>query len=100
MPDDSLENFSVTSGAAARYHQWERGFPGRPNTSGVGGKSCGASSTAREWSRSTSISQRLRKALSKLRQALREAEVDAHPLIVRGGGAANPEYTMVPPYAE
>ena len=40
-------------------------------------------------------SQRLRKALSKLRQAIREAEVDAHLLIVRGGNAAFPEYTMV-----
>jgi hypothetical protein len=40
-------------------------------------------------------SQRLRKALSKLRQALREAEVDAHLLVVRGGSAASPEYTMV-----
>lgn len=39
--------------------------------------------------------QRVRKALSKLRQALREAEVDAHLLIVRGGSAASPEYTMV-----
>jgi len=36
-------------------------------------------------------SQRVRKALSKLRQALREAKVDAHPLIVRGGSAACPE---------
>jgi hypothetical protein len=40
-------------------------------------------------------SQRVRKALSKLRQALRDAEVDAHLLIVRGGSAASPEYTMV-----
>ena len=40
-------------------------------------------------------SQRLRKAISKLRQALRAAKVDAHLLIIRGGDSANPEYTMV-----
>lgn len=40
-------------------------------------------------------SQRVRKAFSKLRQAFREAKVDAHLLIVRGGSAACPEYTMV-----
>lgn len=39
--------------------------------------------------------QRVRKALSRLRQALREAEVDDHLLIVRGGSSAFPEYTMV-----
>jgi hypothetical protein len=39
--------------------------------------------------------QRVRKAFSRLRQALREAEVDDHLLIVRGGSSAWPEYTMV-----
>ena len=39
--------------------------------------------------------QRVRKAFSRLRRALREAEVDDHVLIVRGGSAAWPEYTMV-----
>jgi hypothetical protein len=39
--------------------------------------------------------QRVRKVISKLRQALREGEADAHLLIVRGGTARNPEYTMV-----
>ena len=40
-------------------------------------------------------SQRVRKDFSRLRRALREAEVDDHLLIVRGGSAAWPEYTMV-----
>lgn len=39
--------------------------------------------------------QRVRKVIAKLRQALREGEADAHLLIVRGGSAKNPEYTMV-----
>lgn len=39
--------------------------------------------------------QRVRKTVSKLRAALREAAVDDHVLIVRGGDAGNPEYTMV-----
>ncbi len=41
------------------------------------------------------VSQRVRKALSKLRQALRDGGADHHILIVRGGDAENPEYTMV-----
>ena len=41
------------------------------------------------------VSQRVRKALSKLRQALREGGADHHILVVRGGDAENPEYTMV-----
>jgi hypothetical protein len=40
-------------------------------------------------------SQRVRKATSKLRAALREADVDEHLIIVRGGDRENPEYTMV-----
>jgi hypothetical protein len=40
-------------------------------------------------------SQRVRKALAKLRQALRENGADTHLLIVRGGDARTPEYTMV-----
>ena len=39
--------------------------------------------------------QRVRKVISKLRAALREAELDDHVLIVRGGAQAEPEYTMV-----
>jgi hypothetical protein len=39
--------------------------------------------------------QRVRKVIAKLRQALREGEADAHLLIVRGGSAKDPEYTMV-----
>ncbi len=39
--------------------------------------------------------QRLRKAISKLRAAFLEAAVDDHLLIVRGGNAKYPEYTMV-----
>lgn len=39
--------------------------------------------------------QRVRKAISKLRAAIREAELDDHVLIVRGGTHAEPEYSMV-----
>jgi hypothetical protein len=39
--------------------------------------------------------QRVRKALSKLRDALRQAEVDDHLLIIRGGTQDFPEYTML-----
>ncbi len=39
--------------------------------------------------------QRVRKVIAKLRQALREGEADAHLLIVRGGNAKDPEYTLV-----
>mgnify|MGYP005846528515 CR=1 FL=1 len=39
--------------------------------------------------------KRLRKAISKLRKALHEGHADDHLLIVRGGSAACPEYTMV-----
>lgn len=39
--------------------------------------------------------QRVRKAFSKLRDALRQAEVDDHILIVRGGTQDFPEYTML-----
>lgn len=39
--------------------------------------------------------QRVRKAISKLRAAVREAELDDHVLIVRGGTHAEPEYSMV-----
>ena len=38
---------------------------------------------------------RVRKAFARLRRALREAGVDDHLLIVRGGDAENPEYQMV-----
>ncbi|WP_202921464.1 hypothetical protein [Anatilimnocola aggregata] len=38
---------------------------------------------------------RLRKAISKLRAAFLEAKVDDHLLIVRGGNAKFPEYTMM-----
>ena len=39
--------------------------------------------------------QRVRKVIAKLRQALREGEADAHLLIVHGGSAKDPEYTLV-----
>lgn len=39
--------------------------------------------------------KRLRKAISKLRRALHDNKADDHLLIVRGGSAACPEYTMV-----
>lgn len=39
--------------------------------------------------------KRMRKAFSKLRRALHENKADDHLLIVRGGSAACPEYTMV-----
>ena len=39
--------------------------------------------------------QRIRKAISELRAALHEAELDAHVVIVKGGSRAAPEYTMV-----
>jgi hypothetical protein len=39
--------------------------------------------------------QRLRKAISKLRAAVLEGKVDDHLLIVRGGNAKFPEYSMV-----
>jgi hypothetical protein len=39
--------------------------------------------------------QRVRKVISRLRKALREWGADAHLLIVRGGSAKDPEYTMV-----
>jgi hypothetical protein len=45
-------------------------------------------------------SQRVRKALTKLRQALRENGADTHLLIVRGGDARTPEYTMVLRFGE
>jgi hypothetical protein len=44
--------------------------------------------------------QRVRKALAKLRQALRENGADTHLLIVRGGDARTPEYTMVLRFGE
>jgi len=39
--------------------------------------------------------QRVRKAISKLRAALVEAEVDDHLVIIRGGSQNAPEYTML-----
>ena len=39
--------------------------------------------------------KRLRKAISKLRRALHENKADDDLLIVRGGSAASPEYTIV-----
>ncbi|MBL6704995.1 MAG: hypothetical protein ISQ06_02705 [Planctomycetaceae bacterium] len=39
--------------------------------------------------------QRIRKVVSKLRAEFRKAEVDDHLLIVRGGDADGPEYSMV-----
>jgi hypothetical protein len=39
--------------------------------------------------------QRLRKAISKLRAALREADVDDHLLITRGGSQKEPAYTLL-----
>jgi len=39
--------------------------------------------------------QRVRKAMSRLRAALREAELDRHVIIVPGGPREVPEYTMV-----
>jgi len=39
--------------------------------------------------------QRVRKAISKLRAALREAELDRHVIIVPGGPREVSEYTMV-----
>jgi hypothetical protein len=45
-------------------------------------------------------SQRVRKAIAKLRQALRENRADTHLLIVRGGDARTPEYTMVLRFGE
>jgi hypothetical protein len=39
--------------------------------------------------------QRVRKAISRLRAALREAELDRHVIIVPGGPREVPEYTMV-----
>ncbi|MBD3291351.1 MAG: hypothetical protein GF393_00395 [Armatimonadia bacterium] len=39
--------------------------------------------------------QRVRKAVSKLRDRLREAQLDTHVLIVRGGPQDAPEYSMV-----
>lgn len=39
--------------------------------------------------------QRIRKVISKLRAEFRKAEVDDHLLIVRGGDADSPEYSMV-----
>jgi hypothetical protein len=39
--------------------------------------------------------QRVRKAISKLRAALMEAEVDHHLVIIRGGSQNAPEYTML-----
>jgi len=39
--------------------------------------------------------QRVRKAISKLRAALRDAGLDDHVVIVRGGSQAEPEYSMV-----
>jgi len=39
--------------------------------------------------------QRLRMVISKLRAALREAGLDDHVLIVKGGSQAEPEYSMV-----
>jgi hypothetical protein len=40
-------------------------------------------------------SQRVRKAISKLRAALREAKLDDHVLISRGGPNSDPEYSMI-----
>jgi hypothetical protein len=40
-------------------------------------------------------SQRVRKAISKLRAAIEEGGAADHLLIVRGGSAASPEYPMV-----
>jgi hypothetical protein len=45
-------------------------------------------------------SQRVRKAIAKLRQALRENGADTHLVIVRGGDARTPEYTMVLRFGE
>ena len=39
--------------------------------------------------------QRIRKAMSRLRAALREAKLDQHVIIVAGGPREVPEYTMV-----
>ena len=39
--------------------------------------------------------QRIRKAISKLRAALHEADVDDHLVIIRGGSQNDPEYTML-----
>ena len=44
--------------------------------------------------------QRVRKAVAKLRQALRENGADTHLLIVRGGDAHTPEYTLVLRFGE
>jgi len=45
-------------------------------------------------------SQRVRKAMTKLRAALRENKADDHLLIVRGGDNDNREYTMVLRFSE
>lgn len=39
--------------------------------------------------------QRIRKAISKLKERLRDAEMDVHILVVRGGSNADPEYSMI-----
>ena len=39
--------------------------------------------------------QRVRRAMARLRRAIRDADADTHLLIVAGGDRANPEYTMV-----
>lgn len=39
--------------------------------------------------------QRIRKAVSKLKERLRDAEMDTHVQVVRGGSNADPEYSMI-----
>jgi major membrane immunogen (membrane-anchored lipoprotein) len=45
-------------------------------------------------------SQRVRKAISKLRAAIEEGGAADHVLIVRGGSQSDPEYTLVLRFGE